>query len=87
MSDRACEAAKESPRDRAKKLILADLGVKRVANWCHVSEAAVYQWLSRGSDAEPIPPGHVAAIVSGARDEGLEAPLAVLWPAMPSTAS
>lgn len=76
----------ETNRDRAKALILKTLGVKRVAAWCEVAEDTVYQWLSRGTDAEPIPPARVAAIVNGARAEELEAPLGVLWPAMAGAA-
>lgn len=67
---------------RAKHLILKGLGVRRVAAWCGVSEMAVYQWLQRGTDEEPIPPARVAAILSGAKAEGLDAPIGVLWPAM-----
>jgi hypothetical protein len=77
-----CEAAPLGPRDQAKALILKTLGVKRVAHWCGVEEATVYQWLSRGTDEEPIPTNRVAPIVKGARADGLDAPLAVLWPAM-----
>lgn len=72
----------ETPRDRAKALILKSLGVGRVAGYCGVGEAAVYQWLSRGTDAMPIPPDRVPDIIKGAKAEGLDAPLAVLWPAM-----
>lgn len=89
MNERDCEAANEpaeGARDRAKALILDQLGVKRVAVWCDVAEDTVYQWLSRGTDAEPIPPKRVADIVKGARAEGLDAPIGVLWPAMAGAA-
>lgn len=87
MPDAACQestddAPGDAPLARAKQLILKTLGVRRVASWCGVGEMAVYQWLQRGSDAEPIPPARVAAIVAGAKAEGLEAPIGVLWPAM-----
>lgn len=82
MEEPACHAAGASKRDRAKSLILKELGVRRVAGWCCVAEATVYQWLKRGTEAEPIPPARVPAIVDGARADGLHAPLAVLWPAM-----
>lgn len=82
MAELDCHVPSETPRDRAKALILKTLGVKRVACWCNVEESTVYQWLSRGTDDKPIPPDHVPAIVSGAKAEGLEAPLGVLWPAM-----
>lgn len=87
MTETNCHVSDPSPRNQAKHLILKDLGAKRVAGWCGVEEATVYQWLSRGSDAKPIPPARVAAIVNGARLDGLEAPISVLWPAMaPATA-
>lgn len=72
----------EPPLERAKRLIQKDLGVRRVAGWCGVAEATVYQWLQRGTDAAPIPTHHVPAIVNGARAAGLDAPIGVLWPAM-----
>lgn len=75
-----CHAS--TPRDRAKALILKTLGVRRVAAWCCVGEDAVYQWLTRGTDLEPIPPARVPQILAGARAENLDAPLAILWPAM-----
>lgn len=83
MHPAACHASDAAtPRARAKELILKRLGVKRVAAWCGVEEDTVYQWLSRGSDERPIPTERVAAIVTGARAEGLDAPIGVLWPAM-----
>ena len=73
-----------SGSERAKHLILRELGVRRVAAWCRVSEMAVYKWFEkrRGTDDSPIPTKYVAAIVAGAKAEGLEAPIGVLWPAM-----
>lgn len=76
----------ETPHARAKHLILKVLGVRRVANWCGVEVSAVWQWLQRGTDAEPIPPKRVPAIVAGARSEGLDAPVEILWPAMAGAA-
>jgi hypothetical protein len=72
----------QTPLGQAKHLILKVLGVRRVAKWCNVADATVYQWLTRGSDATPIPTHHVPAIVNGAKAEGLDAPIGVLWPAM-----
>jgi len=84
MPSASCHPA-SSPRERAKTLILRTLGVRRIADWCGVGEAAVYQWLSRGTDEEPIPPERVLKIIEGARAESLDAPLEVLWPAGAST--
>ena len=72
----------ETSRDRVKTLILKTLGIGRVAAWCGVREAAVYQWLNRGTDERPIPPDFVPAIINGAKAEGLDVDLATLWPAM-----
>jgi hypothetical protein len=66
--------------------VLKVLGARRVAGWCKVAELTVYKWLERGTDVAPIPAKHAAAIVSGARAEGLEAPLHVLLPAMAEAA-
>lgn len=71
-----------SNREAASHLLLKVLGPRRVAGWCNCGEAAIYKWLSRGTDEQPIPPEHVPAIMSGAAAEGLEAPLAILWPKM-----
>lgn len=76
------ELTEGSPHERAKHLILKVLGVRRVAGWCQVAEATVYQWIQRGTDAAPIPTHHVPAIVAGAKADGLVAPIGVLWPAM-----
>jgi hypothetical protein len=84
MSSTACHPA-TSARERAKALILRTLGVRRIADWCDVGEAAVYQWLSRGTEQEPIPPDRVLKIIEGARAAGLDAPLEILWPAGAST--
>jgi transposase len=80
MTELGCHAVDETPRHRAKTLILKTLGAKRVAAWCGVAEDTVYQWLGRGTDERPIPTDHVAAIRRGAAAEGLDAPLDVLWP-------
>jgi hypothetical protein len=81
MAAKACHAPIPN-KAAARSLILRTLGVRRVADWCGKSEAAVYQWLSRGTDEEPIPPSEVPAILNGAREAGLKADLSVLWPAM-----
>ncbi|CAN5889681.1 hypothetical protein BH11PSE1_BH11PSE1_10620 [soil metagenome] len=82
MDDPKCHAATETPKEKARQLILKVLGAKRVAAWCSVGEATVYQWLGRGSDENPVPPAHVPAIIAGAKEAGLDAPMSVLWPAM-----
>ncbi|HZT52350.1 MAG TPA: hypothetical protein VFA22_10475 [Stellaceae bacterium] len=71
-----------SPRETARDLLVKDLGVGAVADWCSVSEAAVYQWISRGDDETPIPPVYVPRIIAGARAAGKAVSLAVLWPAL-----
>lgn len=87
MADEGCHStAPLGSRAAAKVVILEDLGVRRVAGWCNVSEAAVYQWLSRGTDLEPIPVKRVSAIVNGARADGLAINARVLWPAMAALA-
>jgi hypothetical protein len=75
-------APSESPRERARQLIIRDLGVKRVAGWCQVGEATVHKWLERATDEQPVPTGRIPAIIAGAKSDGLEAPLELLWPAM-----
>jgi hypothetical protein len=83
MDEQGCHGTSAvSPREAAKELILKTLGVKRVAAWTSRSEDTVYQWLSRGTDDEPVPPRVVPAIVLGARREGIEVPVGVLCPAM-----
>lgn len=69
-----------SGSETAKGLILKALGVRRVADWCDVSEAAVYQWLSRGTAEHPIPPRYVGKILTGARKAGIAVDASVLWP-------
>lgn len=82
MNDPGCHPATETPKEKARQLILKALGAKRVAAWCGVEEATVYQWLGRGSDENPVPPARVPAIIAGAREAGLDAPMSILWPAM-----
>ena len=77
-----CHIEGQSPRERARSLILDTLGVRRIAQWCSVEESTVYQWLVRGTDDMPIPPPRLPLILAGARAEGLAAPLDVLWPAL-----
>jgi hypothetical protein len=77
-----CHPSSSTSRERARLLILKVLGVKRVAAWCGVGEATVYQWLGRGTEDEPIPAARVPAIVAGARADNLDAPIDVLWPAL-----
>lgn len=86
MTAAACHGEVETPRDRAKTLVLRTLGVSRVASWCGVTENAVYQWLSRGTDQEPIPPRAAGKIAASARAEGVTVDLSVLWPAIKGAA-
>ena len=80
MSDPHCHAS-DSPRD-AKDLVLRVLTVERVARWCKVGQAAVYQWLHRGTAEAPVPSVRVPAIAEGAAAEGLDFEMGMLWPAM-----
>ena len=73
MNEPSCREADESP---VKTAILKTLGVRRVSGWCSVSDAAVYQWLSRAK----IPMIYVPKIISGARREGLAVDVAIFWP-------
>jgi hypothetical protein len=82
MTEPICHGPSQTNRERARQLVLKTYGAKRVASWCSVAEDTVYQWLGRGSEQEPIPTARVAAIAAGAKREGFEAPLEVLWPAM-----
>lgn len=79
MRSATCHADAESP---ARALLLTTFGVQKVARWSGVSEAAVYQWLHRGTAAAPIPASRVPAIAKGAALEGLDFDLGDLWPAM-----
>ncbi len=82
MAELAEQRNPETPLEQAKALILKDLGLARVARWCGVGEAAVYQWLVRGTDERPIPPDFVPPILAGAKAAGMSVPLTVLMPAM-----
>lgn len=81
MNSDACHAGGQGALEIARRHLLKDLGAKRVAAWCQVSVDAVYQWLSRGTDDQPIPPAYVTKIVAGARSEGIACDAALLWPA------
>lgn len=81
------EETLQTPLARAKHLVLKVLGARRVAGWCGLDELSVYKWFERGTDAAPIPANHVPTIVAAAKAEGLDAPLAVLWPAMAGVGS
>lgn len=83
----AQEQPELSPLERARHLITKVLGVRRVAGWCGVDELTPYKWLERGTDARPIPTEHVPAILNGAKADGLDAPVEILWPAMAGVAS
>lgn len=83
MSDGPCHAERLTPREAAKQLVLKDLGVKRVAFWCDVTEGAVHQWLTRATDETPIPPRRVAQIIAGAHRDRVALNLKVLAPWLP----
>ncbi|RZJ78833.1 MAG: hypothetical protein EON88_33720 [Brevundimonas sp.] len=78
MSENRCHAA----NDGARELLLITLGAARVARWCGVSEAAIYQWLHRGTAARPVPASRVLEIAAGAASEGLDFDLGVISPDM-----
>lgn len=82
MTDEPRHPEQETNRSRAKALLLKTIGASKVAEWCGVGEATVYQWLSRGTEEAPIPNGRIPAILQGARREGIAVDIAVLWPAM-----
>ena len=89
MPTASCHASTDEPvaghREGLRALLLKKLTVKRVAGWCDVSEAAIYQWISRGTPEEPIPPSHVPAIIKGAKADGLPPfDIGIIWPAMAS---
>ena len=86
MTATACHADAKPPRELAKDLILNVLGVRAVAGWCNVSEAAVYQWMSRGTDRRPIPTDRAISIINGARASGVLFDPRVLGPELPSGA-
>lgn len=72
-----------TPRDAARRLILKDLGLARVAAWCGVAESTVYQWLHRGTDARPIPERNAMLIFRAATRAGIQIDLFVLIPGFP----
>lgn len=56
------------------------IGTTRIAYWTGRSESAVYKWLHRRADDQPIPPEHLPAVIKGAKADGVEIDLKVLWP-------
>lgn len=56
------------------------IGTTKIAYWTGRSESAVYKWLSRRPDNAPVPPEHLPAVIRGAKADGIEIDLAVLWP-------
>jgi hypothetical protein len=82
MTGESCHAPATGAPEATKALILKTLTVKKVAGWCGVDDATPYQWLSRGTEANPIPPAYVPAIVAGARAAGIAFDVGLLWPAM-----
>jgi predicted DNA-binding transcriptional regulator AlpA len=74
----------ESRMERAKVLILRDLGVKRVAAWTGVSDATVYQWLSRATERAPVPAARGLQIIHCATREGVAIDADLLVPGLAS---
>ena len=77
MNEPACHEA--SQKAVVKRLVLDVFGAKRVAAWCGVTDAAVYQWLSRATDEQPFPTRRVPALLLAARREGIAFDEAPLW--------
>lgn len=73
--------AARSRLDLARELILGTIGADRVAAWCGVKPNTVYQWLRRGNDQRPIPPGPAMTIAYFAKCDGIEFDLTILAPA------
>jgi hypothetical protein len=85
MVEPTCHAAPSEavkPPADARELIQKVFGVKRVAAWCEVDAATPYQWLTRSTEDNPIPPAYVPKIVAGARAAKIEFDVGLLWPAM-----
>ena len=74
----------ESRMERAKALILRDLGVKRVASWTGVSDATVYQWISRATERAPVPAARGLQIIACATREGVAIDADLLVPGLAS---
>jgi len=70
--------------ERAKALILRDLGVKRVAAWTGVSDATVYQWLSRATERAPVPAARGLQIIACATRDGVDLDADLLVPGLAS---
>lgn len=56
------------------------IGTTKIAYWTGRSESAVYKWLSRRPADAPVPPEHLPAVIRGAKADGVEIDVAVLWP-------
>lgn len=88
MSSVGCHPSKSAAREgrrTPRDLIIGTLGLRRVSQWCDVSESAVSQWLRRGTPEAPVPARVVPRIAAGAAGEGIEFDLGILWPAMAGT--
>ncbi|MET4683706.1 hypothetical protein ABIE19_001636 [Brevundimonas faecalis] len=87
MQSRLCHAQAETPSQAsdARDLIIRVLSVRKVAQWCDVTESAVHQWIRRGSAAAPVPVKVVPTIARGAVDDGKDFDLGILWPDMRGT--
>jgi hypothetical protein len=72
MNPSECPTSGQTRAERAKALILQDLGVKRVAGWTGVAEATVYQWLSRATERAPVPVSRGIQIIAAASAAGVE---------------
>lgn len=84
MNPSECPTSGETRTERAKALILRDLGVKRVAEWAGVAEATVYQWLSRSTERAPVPTARGIQIIACAAREGIDIDADILVPGLTS---
>lgn len=81
MPDLGCHAP-VSDEHGARDLILNVIGVKRLADWCGVSESTPYQWISRGKGHAQIPVAYASKVIAKAKAEGVDAPASVLFPTL-----
>lgn len=73
-------SSRAGPRVLARDLVLGELGVHNVARWTGVTAFAVYQWISRATDAVPFPESRVLAVILGASRDGVRFDISILWP-------
>lgn len=76
-------ASDQTPREAARTLILERLGPDNVAEWCGVAKNTVFQWLSRGTDDQPVPLRQAMTIWTEARRLGIDFKIQVIAPSVP----